>query len=412
MAIEFAPVISGEVEVQIESPRFFGAEGDTTQETLIVDEPLVITESEYSQLKQITRKVVNFIDSYDLQANADKIGVNLQTLETCADIDSYGGSTMRYGGLDLYQDPNMGFKVLEINPRVQAMGLQDFRQEYLGIRGEPQIIDHFIEWTQKEGFEKVALLGSRKNPFWRSYQRLADKLTAAEVSAIFCDSRNFIDRYRIGFRPELIVKLSNNNIFLSGEDSGELVEIIRGNSIPVVNSLASVYYGFRGFMEKLGEVTPEILPREVIFGNSVNDEELRNYPWIKLEAAGKNYVVNYKKLTKCGRNAILAIITRDYTLAESLLRDKNGGDANKIRNTIGYVRELPREEVVCIGQSSIEPRLATLNLDGVDTELKILHRVYWFKESSGEIEISLEGFGATHDQFERSKGKINAGSGV
>lgn len=43
MAIEFAPVISKEVEVQFANPRFFGAEGDTPQKTLIVDEPLVIT---------------------------------------------------------------------------------------------------------------------------------------------------------------------------------------------------------------------------------------------------------------------------------------------------------------------------------------------------------------------------------
>lgn len=401
-----------ETEAYYTSPRFFGAENEPHQETLIVDEPLVITAHEYSQLQEIAKRAVAVIDTFDLRIKGKGIGADPEMLGKSLEVDGYGDSCMRYGGLDVYQDPTHGFKILEINPRVQAMGLQDFRQKMLGISEQPRILEHFLEWVEEKSYKNVLVLGSHKNPFWRAYQKVTDQLDGMGVNAIFCDARTFIDKYRDGFVPDLILKFCNNNVFIKDEFSAHLEEIIRQRSIPIVNSLGSAYFGYRGFMQELANREPGLLPEQRIFSSDSTDEELERYPWVKLEASGKAYVVNYGELRRWGKNVLLFLINGGLLSAEKLLDGKDGGDARRLKEVIGFIRGIPNEQVVWIGQSNVEPRTTQLKVGGVPTELKILHRVYWFKKHDGELLISLEGFGCTHEQFERSKGKINAGTGV
>lgn len=412
MERELGRLSFSEIEAYYTSPRFFGAENEPHQETLIVDGPMEITAREYAQLQEIAKRVVAFIDTFDLRRNGKRIGGDPEILGKSMEIDGFGNSSMRYGGIDIYQHPTLGFKILEINPRVQAMGLQDFRQEILGISGQPQILKHFLEWVQEKGYKNVLVLGSRKNPFWRAYQRVTDQMVGMGVNAVFCNARDFIDKYKDGFVPDLILKFCNNNVFIKEEFSTHLEDIIRQVRIPIVNSLSSAFFGYRGFMGELANSEPGLLPDQKIFSADSTDEELQRYPWLKLEAAGKEFVVNYQDLRRWSKNVLLFLINRNLSSAEKLLDGKDGGDARKLKEVIGFVRELPPEQIVWIGQSNLEPRSVGLKINGVEIDLKILHRVYWFKKQNGEIVVSLEGFGCTHEQFARSKGKINAGSGV
>ncbi len=110
--------------ISLNSPRFFGQEGGEVQKTLISDEPFGICWEDYQRLSSIAAKVSKFIrlNSVDLDKSKE-IGADPSYLKACLRIDSYGQSTIVYGGLDIYQDPNQGFRILEINLMVQAMNL-------------------------------------------------------------------------------------------------------------------------------------------------------------------------------------------------------------------------------------------------------------------------------------------------
>jgi len=407
--IERADVLP--VEVDFSTPRFFGAEGQTPQETYIVDNPLKIISEECLELSTITRNVVDFIDRFRLDQNHIEIGVDPVEFSMAKELDRVGNSTMVYGGLDIYQDKDSGFKVLEINPRVQAMGLQDFRQDLLGIEGPPRILENFLEWINSENYRNVLLLGSKKNPFWRGYQRIEDTLVNSGYNADFCDAQSFKRKYEEGFIPDLIIKLCNNEIFLNGQTGEFISEVIQTHKIRVVNSLTSVYSGYRGFMAKLADELPDLLPSQKIIQSGVNEDDVRTYPWLKLEASGKAYVVNFLKLRKWTRDSIIFLINKDLQSAKDILKDKDGGDAQKLKNVTTVLESTPDDEVVWLAQQDVQPRIESLSVNGVETPLKILHRVYWVKTTRG-LQISLEGFGCTHEQFERSKGKINAMTGV
>jgi len=401
-----------ELGADYKSPKFFGPENGITQETFIVDEPLEISSGEYRQLNIIASKVAKFIDGYGLIGNEIQVGVSPSTLRKALHIDGQGFSLMRYGGLDVYKDPKEGFKVLEINPRVQAMGLQDFRQEFLGIAGQPQIISDFVEWVNETDHKDILVLGSRQNPFWRAYERLTDKLIESGVNATFADAGEFLERHKEGFTPDLIVKFCNNGIFLNSEYGEALQKTITSNHISIVNPIHSAYFGYRGFLGELSRQDEGLLPAQKILEKGrVEEDNLHQFPWIKLEAAGNAYVVNYSELRKWSRDVLRFLMNNDATSAEKILDEKEGGDAKKLKDVVKFLKNIPDQQIVWLAQSNLEPSSSRFKVMGIETELKVLYRVYWFKKSSGEVAISLEGFGCTNEQFKRSKGKINAGTG-
>jgi len=400
--------------VEFMTPRFFGSEGESPQETLITDEPLRLNVEEYERLREIAGDVVRVIDSFELSRGGKSIGVDPETLKECIRLDSCGKSQMRYGGLDLYQTEDGDFRVLEINPRVQAMGLQDFRQEVLGIVGQPQLLQHFLGWVKDRGFTDVVVLGSRKNPFWRGYQRVVERMVAEGINASFWDADTFIRQCRdFGFVPSLILKFCNNNIFLRSEYSSDLKGIIISNRVQIVNSLSSVYFGYRGFMYHLGNECPSLVPSQIALGESSLEEwVLEDYPWVKLEASGKAYVVNYSNLRRWGRDTLLYLINGDLPRARSILSEKTSGDARKLLEVVSFLEDTPRDQIVWLAQSNVEPSRRVLAVGGQPTNLMILYRLYWFKDDDNNIQISLEAFGCTEEQFKMSKGKINAGTGI
>ncbi|BCX15016.1 MAG: hypothetical protein KatS3mg088_699 [Patescibacteria group bacterium] len=391
----------------------FGAEGEIPQENLVADEPLVVTKDEYLKLQLISEKVVSLIDNFDFdgRGSASVIGADLWVLGRCRQIDSYGNSEMRYGGLDIYKGEDGSFKILEVNPRVQAMGLQDLRQDILGIHDQPSLLGHLVDYLKGENYSRILILGSRKNPFWRAYERVVSKLSDSGMEAVFCDAEAFVNKYNFGsFTPYIILRFCSNNIFTSKYP--ELEEIIRKEKIPVINPLISSYFGYRGFMRHLVNVEPQLFPGQIVLGTDVTEEQIIKHPWIKLEAAGEAYVVKYTEIKRWAKDVLRSLIARDFGQASSLLLGKSGGDALRIKEIADFLERVPAEQVVWLCQEDVSPITARLSVGNSKTDLKILLRVYWFKGFDDRIRISLEAFGCTSEQFGRSKGKINAGTGI
>lgn len=411
MALETNLELKEGVTPDLRSPRYFGAEGDPPQETFITDQPLEVSRVEYDSLKTMCQRIADFIDKYPLEAESSDIGADKKILSESLEIDKHGESKMRYGGLDVYQDPDQGFKILEINPRVQAMGLQDYRQEELGMGDQPALLKDFVEWTKDRSYQNVLVLGSKKNPFWRGCERIAKKLVEGGVNGEFYDVQELVDKSRKGYKPDLILKLCNNNQFLDGQFSDPLKGLVEKHKIPILNPLHATYFGYRGFMTELTNELSELFPDQYLFNTKTSEVEIQGFSWIKLEAAGHQYVVNYNELRRWGKDALLSLINRDFPNVERILGDKEGGDAQKIKKVRDIVQSTPNDQVVWLGQSDVEPRSANLKIAGIDTRLKILHRVYWFRKDDGSVNVSIEGFGNTDAQFQRSKGKINAGTG-
>ncbi len=394
------------------SPRYFGSIDSFLKETLITSEPLCLSELEFRNLREITLRIVSFIDRFSLKENCIAIGANPNIVIRSLMIDSYGDSSMRYGGLDIYQDPNLGFKVLEINPRVQALGLQDFRQKELGIVNQPNLFSDLLSWLKGRGFEEILVLGSRKNPFWRAYEELTLNLNREGFNAHFWDAQKFlIENKMSGYNPDLILKFCSNKIFLDSDYSEELTTIVAKYSIPIINPLHSSYFGYRGFLEKLREFMPDIVPGQKILKCDASDQKLLEFPWVKLEASGYEYVVNYRGLKRWGKEALLGLIRGDILFSKTVLRDRSGSDASKLREVAYVLENVPPEEIVWLAQSNVRPLTRELRTKEGLVKMDILHRVYWFKDDEGNVNISLEAFGCTDSQLKQSKGKINAGTG-
>ncbi len=394
------------------SPRYFGPEGDNIQETLISDEPLEISGEDYQELSSIARRVSEFIELNPISLDqACKIGADSSYMKDCLLIDSYGGSRMMYGGLDVYKDPTQGFRILEVNPRAQAMGLQDFRQEELGLTNQPSLLGHMLEWLNGSDYNKVLLLGSRKNPFWRGYERVRAMIERTGKEAYFLDLATFLDNYHnSGYVPDVILRFCSNEQFVRSGFSRDLEFVIRRHKIPIVNSLTSSFYGYRGWLLLVSRELPDLFPNQYWFDGNVDKETVSFFPWIKLEAGGFEYVVNYNRLRTWAKEALVCLINRDFGGFENLLDGKNGGDANNLRRVREVLEDVPDNEVFWLGQEDLEPLRTKIRIGGNEEEVRILHRVYWWNDNE-EIKVSVEGFGCLESQFGSSKGKINAGTG-
>lgn len=394
------------------SPRLFGSEDRVSQETLIIDEPLIIPESEYKRLVEIAEAVVSFIDDYPLSESARNIGINSEYLGETLEFDCKAGGDMLHGGLDIYKNSSGEFKILEINSQAQAMGLQDYRLQNLGITNQPLTVQHLSDWVRNSGFKKVLVLGSKHNPFWRAHERVSNILNLLGTSSEYSDTQSFEGIYKSGFTPDMILKFCSARHILYHESSSLLKGVVLSEKIPVFNNLSSVFYGYRGFLEQVAKDLPGFFPEQKAVGMGATDEDLESFPWLKLEVSGFEYVVNYSRSKRWVKDTLLAIINRDFQRVDELTANKTSRDAQKLVSASKIVEKSMEDEVRWLAQEHIDPSTATLSFSGQPTELKILHRVYWVKKTDGGIQVSIEGFGVTKEQFSRSKGKINAGTGI
>lgn len=108
----------------------------------------------------------------------------------------------------------------------------------------------------------------------------------------------------------------------------------------------------------------------------------------------------------------MSLLKRDYDKFDLVISGKTSGDADNLRRVRTNIHSLPDEQINWIAQQDVCPSRARLSFQGEKTELLVLHRVYWVNQPDGGIDVSIEGFGCREDQYSRSKGKINAGSGI
>jgi len=254
-------------------------------------------------------------------------------------------------------------------------------------------------------------LGSKKNPFWRAYERVKNKLQEQGVNAEFLDAEAYIEKSNSGYVPDLILKFCSNDQFLSGPFSNQLQEQVGLNKIPIVNPLHASYFGYRGFMTELNCELSDLFPDQYLFGRESDESDLEQFLWVKLEAAGFEYVVNYNELRRWAKDALLHLINRDFKSFDNSVAGRSSGDALKLIQAKDYIINSPEDQVIWLGQSNVEPLSTSLKIAGIETKVKILHRVYWFMDNDEKVEVSLEGFGCEESQFRSSKGKINAGTG-
>ena len=397
----------------LESPMWFGPEGQEPERTFITDEPLRITISEYEMLSSLAQKVTEYISSYSLEENSAGLGFNPQYLKDSLLYDNSWGGRILYGGLDVYIDGNGEPKVLEINSRVQAMGLQDARLDYLGIDFQPKMINQFVDRLQENRYEKIVVLGSRKNPFWRSHLRLARTIESASMQCVHCPTEAFGEILESGFVPDVIIRKCSSSHILYSSNASKLREAVLTRQIPFINSLSSTFYGDRGFLGKIAEDLPDLFPEQVELGIGSSEEEFREYPWLKLETGDEfAYVVNFNRLRKWARDGVVSLVRRDFEEFEATVGEKTNRDATRLKRVKEAVCKIPEEQVKWIAQRDVDPPSVNLTFNGEPQTFSILHRVYWVNGLNGEVSVSLEGFGCTEKQFSQSKGKINAGTGV
>lgn len=395
-----------------ETPLYFGAEGTTPQKTLITDEPLKVPFEDYQRIRSITEQVADYISQYPLLDRLDTVGIDPNFIREATCFDQTLANQMIYGGLDLYRDPEQGFKVLEINPLAQAMGLQDFRLEYLGIKDQPLIAQYLVDRLLDENHRRALVLGSKQNPFWRGHQRVASMLNDYGIETKHTDAQSFEELHKAGFDPDVVIRFTNSRFLLSDPKAQYLRELLAENQIPVYNSISSTAYGYRGFLRDVEVDLPGLLPDQTELTTGSNADTLERYPWIKLDAHDFSYVAHAMKIRRWGRDAILALVKGDDESFIQLLQGKVNSDSTNLWKAHKAVHSTSPDQIKWIAQQNVEPQEAILRVDGEPTTLKILHRAYWVTNIDGKIDISIEGFGCTPEQYSSSKAKINAGSGI
>lgn len=394
------------------SPLFFGHEGSTPQQTLITNRPMEISKADFEAICTVTQRVARYINVFSLAGRAQSLGVSENLMENMIEFDQDVEGKMIFGGLDLYRDPNLGFKILEINPRVQAMGLQDYRLKYLGIADQPTMINHFMESLAKDGYKKALVLGSRQNPFWRAHERITDLLNKYGLESVYSDTQAFDSCYQGGFVPDVVIRFCSSEFLLYHESAISLRQFMLDRKVPVINTISSTFFGSRGFLKIIEQDMPELLPKQIDL-KSVEDAEdiIKTYPWIKLDAGTFSYVVNISELRKWGRGALLSLLKGDKTRFNQALDGRISGDAIKLQDAAKAIDKTTPDQIKWIAQEAVKPQEVTLPIDGYPADLKILHRAYWV-QNGDQIDVSIEGFGCTKEQYSASKGKINAGSGI
>ncbi len=134
---------------------------------------------------------------------------------------------------------------------------------------------------------------------------MKDKIRKSGKRAEFWEVATFIDNYKsLGYVPDVILRFCGNWQFVSGHFCQDMENVIREHKIPIVNSLSASFYGYRGYLSIIAEELPDMFPNQYLFEGKVDDEILSSFPWLKLEAAGFEYVVNYSQLRKWARRLL------------------------------------------------------------------------------------------------------------
>ena len=92
------------------------------------------------------------------------------------------------------------------------------------------------------------------------------------------------------------------------------------------------------------------------------------------------------------------------------LEGRGTTDAKNLRKAMDEVEKVGQDQVKWVAQKHIDPEVFRFSVGGEIQDVRVMHRVYWWKKTNGELSVSLEAYGATNKQYSRSKGKINGGS--
>lgn len=405
------------------SPMLFGAQNAEARRTLITNEPLVAPQALYRKFIEISQKVSDYMEAYTLYGRAAQIGAEPNYFNQALDLDRKTSRAILpehilYAGLDVYVDPIEGPKVLEINSSVQAMGLQETRLDLLGVSNQPRTVDHFIDRLHDSGVDRLMVLGSKLNPFWRAHARLSRTVSMSGIDCTYNSIEEFEQIWKDGYHPDAIVKLCSTDNILNLPQSGFMREQVVGNTIPFVNRVSAAFYGYRGFLDLIARDIPELFPGQTALGSEVDEPRMEKFPWIKLEA-GKDlaYVVNFNDLRRWGKDALISLIQGKYSDFDRYIGTRDNGDAQALKEVKSNIENKPADQIRWVAQQDVRPLRSSLsysNRDGDtrDTDLHILHRVYFVRGIDGKVKVSLEAFGCTEEQFSRSKGKVNAGTGI
>jgi hypothetical protein len=389
---------------------FLGERGRSAQETFISDEPLIIDKKDFAKITKVVETIVSHIEVNQPCRIGDPWGRDLYK-EIC-EFDSRVGSEMVFGGLDVYKDQNGEFKVLRIDPSVQSSGLQTLALENLGIKDQPTFFTHMLEFVRAKKLDNVMILGGTTSVYWRTLALLATHLKLNGIKTVFGDTSSLVNYLDSGFEPKVFFRFCSSWHILRHVMSQVLKNYSLENKIPIYNSLYASLVGDNVYLTGLSEDLPHIFPKQVDITLKVDEKQLEKFPWLKVEASGYRYVVNFNNLQRWAKNCLISLIDEDYSLFDKEIKGRTNSDATKIIDLKKGLEKIGAGKVKWIAQEHINPDEKIIKVGGKSEKMKILYKAYWVKVAEGDIRISLEGAGCVDSQYYGSKGKINSGSGI
>lgn len=385
----------------------FGPEGKE-QPTLVCETSLPIPEQERHELERITATVGNVIrDTQLTQEFAVEVGVSPDYARDVLEFDSVTGNSVTYFGLDLIKGPDGKFRIIEINPNNQSF-LQRPRAASIGQKHENDFVSHQIERMHSVGVTTAAVIGSKKNAYWRSHVYLAQRMAEAGIDTAYTDIEGFSSLLEQGFYPDMLFRCCNTKTFLYSDNARPMIDYARESThVTVSNSLSAPFFGYRKFLQHLQAIHPDLLP---LTSNEANAIDTNAFPWLKYEGRdGFSLVTNLTNLRRWHSDAILVALSGDYESAMRLVEGKVNSAADSVR---GLVASLQSEGGSHIFQEHISPSEEIATVQGRDTKMSILYRTTGVLMPDGNIHVSHELYGCSPAQLGQSHGKINAGTGI
>lgn len=384
----------------------------TSHFTRISEIPLIVTQEDYLNISRLVERVSMTLDQIKWNRVFKLLGVEEGYFYDCLNFDKLTSSEIIMGGVDLYRDKDSTWKILEVNSDApQFLGLQDFRQQILGVTDQPNGVDHFIEFLHSNRIRRVWVIGTKTNPYWRGHVELCRKLTEKGFETRYGGAQDISKLLEEKFIPQLMVRFTGSRFLLYDPKAAPFREFISTSPIPMVNSLAAVFCGYRGVLEYLAEKLPDLFPAQTTVGPA-SEESLSEYPWIKIEVGGRKYVANFRGLRQWTREVLLAILRGNIPEAERILSGKQNTDSTLLCSLCGKINEVQLGSVRWVAQQHIEPSETEIVVNENKIAVKTLFRAYWIKLPTGGLRISLEAIGCDKEQYSKSKSKINAGSGI
>lgn len=385
----------------------FGPEGKE-QPTFIAESPVIIHEQDRAQLDAITTKVAKVIEQTTISPEfAEDVGVEPHYARDVIQFDSTTNSAITYFGLDLVKGENGRFYVIEINPNNQSF-LQRPRAESIGSAHNDDFVAHLIERFQSSGVQSAAVIGSRKNAFWRSHEYLARRMAQAGIDTAYTDIQGFGQLLEEGFYPDILFRCCNSKTFLYSDDSQMMLDYCQEREdVHVLNSLSAPFFGYRKFLRQLQEQQPDIMP---LTRNDASTVDPVQFPWLKYEGKdGFSLVVNLTNVRKWQRDAILNALCGNNAAAAEIIEGKTNSGAENVRE---LMRSLTTDGGSYIFQQHINPSQERVLYQGVETTVTTLYRTTGVIMPDGGVKVSYEMYGCTPTQLSQANGKINAGTGI